>query len=111
MLLLVWLSLFIVLKDMSTIEISTLGQTVALFFFNDTAPTEIYTLSLPDALPIPTTARTARWPERREPVAAGRTAPRAREIARARRKNRDGSPGLRPGSGAPPRAAPRAPPW
>src|SRR5207247_723826 len=58
-----------------------------------------------------TTARTDRWPERREPVAGGRTAPRAREIARARRKNRDGSPGLRPGSGAPPRAAPRAPPW
>src|SRR2546429_6042122 len=27
-----------------------------IFFFNDTAPTEIYTLSLPDALPISLTA-------------------------------------------------------
>ena len=25
-----------------------------IFFFNDTAPTEIYTLSLPDALPVST---------------------------------------------------------
>ena len=42
-----------------------------LFFFNDTAPTEIYTLSLPDALPIsfakacggdaPTTRTFPRW--------------------------------------------------
>src|ERR1022692_3615930 len=28
------------------------GPASGLFFFNDTAPTEIYTLSLPDALPI-----------------------------------------------------------
>src|SRR5437763_14080133 len=32
-----------------------------LFFFNDTATTEIYTLSLHDALPI--------WPDQPEPVA------------------------------------------
>src|SRR6185312_17490875 len=34
------------------------------FFFNDTATTEIYTLSLHDALPISrrSTAQTARWP-------------------------------------------------
>src|SRR2546422_11173459 len=32
------------------------------FFFNDTATTEIYTLSLHDALPI---SKTARWPSRR----------------------------------------------
>src|SRR2546429_7603487 len=32
------------------------------FFFNDTATTEIYTLSLHDALPIYTTRRTARRP-------------------------------------------------
>src|SRR5438876_2350817 len=32
------------------------------FFFNDTAPTEIYTLSLHDALPISSSrARTSRW--------------------------------------------------
>src|SRR3982750_658421 len=33
------------------------GQFVFVFFFNDTAPTEIYTLSLHDALPI-----SVRWP-------------------------------------------------
>src|SRR5688572_32388544 len=32
-----------------------------LFFFNDTATTEIYTLSLHDALPISTTWPSARW--------------------------------------------------
>src|SRR5947209_14264858 len=31
-------------------------HTLALFFFNDTAPTELYTLSLHDALPISTRA-------------------------------------------------------
>src|SRR5438128_3802369 len=44
-----------------------------LFFFNDTATTEIYTLSLHDALPIcasargsrPTRWRRSRWPPRR----------------------------------------------
>src|SRR5258707_12582136 len=33
------------------------------FFFNDTATTEIYTLSLHDALPICSTPGMARWPE------------------------------------------------
>src|SRR6266481_8838640 len=33
----------------------------AFFFFNDTATTEIYTLSLHDALPIATTARWWSW--------------------------------------------------
>src|SRR3712207_6882014 len=33
---------------------------VILFFFNDTAPTEIYTLSLHDALPISTSTTSAR---------------------------------------------------
>src|SRR6267143_7135515 len=42
---------------------------IFFFFFNDTATTEIYTLSLHDALPIPRLARrtpagtTRRWPE------------------------------------------------
>src|SRR6476661_1805246 len=36
----------------------TSDRTLVVFFFNDTAPTEIYTLSLHDALPIPTTIRT-----------------------------------------------------
>src|SRR5215210_9584332 len=32
------------------------------FFFNDTAPTEIYTLSLHDALPISRGSAASRWP-------------------------------------------------
>src|SRR3712207_7252916 len=38
---------------------------VSFFFFNDTPPTEIYPLSLPDALPI--SAWPARSPARRRP--------------------------------------------
>src|SRR2546429_5179609 len=41
-------------------------MTCVFFFFNDTATTEIYTLSLHDALPI--------CPLRQEPCAAGRVA-------------------------------------
>src|SRR3989475_13254644 len=42
------------------------SQHTIFFFFNDTATTEIYTLSLHDALPIsPTAAGTARCPGRR----------------------------------------------
>src|SRR5215813_15456524 len=37
----------------------------AFFFFNDTATTEIYTLSLHDALPISTVAPTISGPSRR----------------------------------------------
>src|SRR5258708_32076842 len=37
--------------------------TPLLFFFNDTATTEIYTLSLHDALPISSSARTVTVPE------------------------------------------------
>src|SRR3712207_3635785 len=36
-------------------------HTHAIFFVNDTAPTEIYALSLPDALPI-SGARAGSWP-------------------------------------------------
>src|SRR5260221_13224846 len=52
--------------------------TPSLFFFNDTATTEIYTLSLHDALPI---CRGTSPPD-----APGRTAP-AGEAARAGRKS------------------------
>src|SRR2546430_17364174 len=40
----------------------------SFFFFNDTATTEIYTLSLHDALPISRTAREGLppWPERKD---------------------------------------------
>src|SRR6185437_15754920 len=39
-------------RVLSPIEIAELIFAVSLFFFNDTATTEIYTLSLHDALPI-----------------------------------------------------------
>src|SRR5216684_9044425 len=53
------------------------------FFFNDTATTEIYTLSLHDALPIwtpssPPASRTVLWPETRASPAYGQT-PRSEE--------------------------------
>src|SRR3712207_9500538 len=51
-----------------------------MFFFNDTATTEIYTLSLHDALPIcseiAATAPSTGWPERRRPGPAPRSAAR-----------------------------------
>src|SRR3989339_1660853 len=40
--------------------------TRVFFFFNDTATTEIYTLSLHDALPISALAHPLRWPGRRQ---------------------------------------------
>src|SRR5256885_13257830 len=48
-------------------------QCMSIFFFNDTATTEIYTLSLHDALPICRSARTACLPAARGP------GPRARQ--------------------------------
>src|SRR3712207_8275977 len=60
------------------------------FFFNDTATTEIYTLSLHDALPILSTHPTAPSPRRRRSAAA--RAPRAgwRAPGRAPRRARAG---------------------
>src|SRR5256885_15927717 len=47
------------------------------FFFNDTATTEIYTLSLHDALPISTgvSSGSARWPPPRAPRSPPRRTP------------------------------------
>src|SRR5690349_22523144 len=45
------------------------------FFFNDTATTEIYTLSLHDALPISTAAAVAWRPPPPAPPSAGRRTP------------------------------------
>src|SRR2546427_4141270 len=58
------------------------------FFFNDTATTEIYTLSLHDALPISSTRATSRWPGAR-PSRSHRTwAPRtSRRSAPSDRKS------------------------
>src|SRR5207249_12184035 len=39
----------------------SLTLTLSLFFFNDTPPTEIYTLSLHDALPISRASTINRW--------------------------------------------------
>src|SRR2546422_2001162 len=55
-----------------------------LFFFNDTATTEIYTLSLHDALPI-SGRRAARSLPRAGHAPAGRPSARARHPARADR--------------------------
>src|SRR3712207_8073225 len=63
------------------------------FFFNDTATTEIYTLSLHDALPISRRARSSlpSWsPCPRSPAPRGRTTPRA--APDARRPSRAGRP-------------------
>src|SRR6266513_4021311 len=49
---------------------STTRQSLFFFFFNDTATTEIYTLSLHDALPIPLAAVHNRLLQRREAAAA-----------------------------------------
>src|SRR2546422_1861294 len=77
------------------------------FFFNDTATTEIYTLSLHDALPIATSGNDANG-ELRAPGSRGglpRYVPRARAVPvpqgvgrRARRRPRSG--GVRPSAGA-----------
>src|SRR3712207_8416279 len=61
---------------------------MTIFFFNDTATTEIYTLSLHDALPISVPAR--RPPERRSPARARsrRASPRVSRAAAASRCGR-----------------------
>src|SRR2546422_6576098 len=67
------------------------------FFFNDTATTEIYTLSLHDALPISTDRPTARPPDR--PPGMGSHSRRPRAVSR--RHPRAGRPaGLRSLAGA-----------
>src|SRR3712207_9301142 len=69
-------------------SLSAISSVVPLFFFNDTATTEIYTLSLHDALPIFRSfdrSRRLRWRTRRPRLAAASRGeadprhPRARE--------------------------------
>src|SRR3712207_7877895 len=63
-----------------------------IFFFNDTATTEIYTLALHDALPISRRRRRARGgghEDVHEPTGRARVARRARGRARRRRRRRD----------------------
>src|SRR2546422_2896806 len=63
------------------------------FFFNDTATTEIYTLSLHDALPI---SRDARRPPRRAARAVERGAPAHRGAVRSEAQRREPSYGREP---------------
>src|SRR5438477_13002189 len=60
---------------------------LSIFFFNDTATTEIYTLSLHDALPISAASRRTRtalrWPCRRRPAAASSGTARGRARGRS----------------------------
>src|SRR3712207_7061404 len=68
------------------------------FFFNDTATTEIYTLSLHDALPICTGRRRGRW-RPRGPRPPARPAPSPGPSRRAPRGSgtpRSGTPGPAP---------------
>src|SRR2546430_9994231 len=60
----------------------------AVFFFNDTATTEIYTLSLHDALPISDAARAERAHRMQPPVPRVEVAD-DRNRARVRRPDRD----------------------
>src|SRR5258708_3272780 len=68
-----------------------IAMTVLLFFFNDTATTEIYTLSLHDALPI-CTGRSRRGPGR----SRGRRAPACGSRCGASTACRTGSPRATP---------------
>src|SRR2546430_4957754 len=69
---------------MSTSSVAMIPPVIFFFFFNDTATTEIYTLSLHDALPI---CRRLGDPTRREP-AAGRQRPEERRRGRDRKSTR-----------------------
>src|SRR5689334_23976583 len=64
--------------------VTTSGQVTSclFFFFNDTATTEIYTLSLHDALPIYAAAR-ARPPMSSRTATSPSTRPRARQRSKA----------------------------
>src|SRR3712207_8682751 len=65
---------------MATDNVSTLYLNYTVFFFNDTATTEIYTLSLHDALPI---SRAAGGGEDHQPRAARRRRARRLHLGRA----------------------------
>src|SRR5207249_10244087 len=57
---------------LASYHLSTILPSLLLFFFNDTATTEIYTLSLHDALPISRPTVVRRGPERRAGEPHGR---------------------------------------
>src|SRR6266571_9473251 len=53
---------------------------LCFFFFNDTATTEIYTLSLHDALPIPSVPTTCGWSPPGHPAEPGRSEEHTSEL-------------------------------
>src|SRR2546422_8053866 len=57
-----------------------------LFFFNDTATTEIYTLSLHDALPI--SAKKSAKPKKEQPATAAPVTPENLSLSRDRKSTR-----------------------
>src|SRR5690349_22776087 len=65
------------------------SRLVSIFFFNDTATTEIYTLSLHDALPIWRVRRVAGDPGSSAPVVAGPDEPRSEEHTSELQSRRD----------------------
>src|SRR3712207_7311274 len=66
-------------------RVTRTSRILVIFFFNDTATTEIYTLSLHDALPISTSTVTTRSPTTRPTGTSGSpTSRRARNGASAR---------------------------
>src|SRR5438132_13921075 len=73
---------------MSCLPFSTQSDRVGFFFFNDTAPTEIYTLSLHDALPICPRGKTR--PARTHPLPAPRPCPSARACSSTEAISPDG---------------------
>src|SRR2546430_6473275 len=69
-----------IIRIYSSINTKGNGPSILFFFFfNDTATTEIYTLSLHDALPIWSPARRMRWIAMRRSSASGRNPPRSEE--------------------------------
>src|SRR3712207_4404241 len=64
-------------------KLSTYQSLLCLFFFNDTATTEIYTLSLHDALPISPSRRRRSRSRRTRPRARGSSCPRRRRSSPA----------------------------
>src|SRR2546427_10507525 len=60
----------------------------SFFFFNDTATTEIYTLSLHDALPISPARRSAGFTCRRTPIISDMGSPSSRQDGRDRKSTR-----------------------
>src|SRR4051794_41609246 len=67
------------LRSHSHFAFASLSRRLPFFFFNDTAPPEIYTLSLHDALPIYNAVTCSAAPASGPPTSAHGPAPRSEE--------------------------------